>query len=62
VCHLAPGYAQDETAEGLYPHPPQLAGGNTLAPAEIFWVLKHGLKMTGMPAWGAPHTDDETDH
>ncbi|HVA19111.1 MAG TPA: cytochrome c [Solirubrobacteraceae bacterium] len=59
VCHLAPGYTRDETAEGLYPHPPQLAHGISLTPAQIFWVLKHGLKMTGMPAWGPSHTDEE---
>ena len=59
VCHLAPGYSQDETAEGLNPHPPELAHGITLTPGQIFWVLKHGLKMTGMPAWGPSHTDEE---
>lgn len=26
--------------------------------AELFWVTKHGIKMTGMPAWGATHADD----
>jgi mono/diheme cytochrome c family protein len=59
VCHLAPGFAQDETAEGLYPRPPPLAQGISLTPAQIFWVIKHGLKMTGMPAWGPSHSDEE---
>ena len=27
-------------------------------PAELFWVTKHGIKMTGMPAWGATHDDE----
>ncbi|HKT43001.1 MAG TPA: cytochrome c, partial [Rhodanobacteraceae bacterium] len=26
-------------------------------PAEAFWIIKHGLKMTAMPAWGATHDD-----
>ena len=25
---------------------------------ELFWILKHGIKMAGMPAW-ADHSDDE---
>ena len=29
-----------------------------LTPAEQFWVVKHGLKMTGMPAWGVTHDDE----
>jgi hypothetical protein len=27
-------------------------------PAELFWIMKHGIRMTGMPAWG-DHSDDE---
>ena len=26
---------------------------------ELFWVIKHGIKMTGMPAWGPTHSDDK---
>ena len=59
TCHLAPGYARDETWEGLYPRPPRLAAGTQLTPAEIFWALKHGIRMSGMPAWGRTHSDHE---
>lgn len=58
-CHLAPGYERQETWEGLYPQPPKLFHGTNLSPSEIFWVVKHGLKMTGMPAWGKSHSDEE---
>ncbi|MGH8227005.1 MAG: c-type cytochrome [Steroidobacteraceae bacterium] len=58
-CHLAPGYRSGETWEGLYPQPPQLARGTHLTPGQIFWVVKHGLKFSGMPAWGKSHSDDE---
>jgi mono/diheme cytochrome c family protein len=58
-CHLAPGYESGETWEGLYPQPPRLAHVTDLTPAEIFWVVKHGLKFSGMPAWGKSHSDDE---
>jgi mono/diheme cytochrome c family protein len=58
VCHLAPGMKKTEISRGLYPRAPELRRGSRLTPAEQFWVLKHGLKMTGMPAWGVTHGDD----
>lgn len=59
-CHLAPGMKDTETRAGLYPQPPNLPVQNPYyKPAEQFWIIKHGLKMTGMPAWGLTH-DDET--
>lgn len=61
LCHGAPGYEKEEFAKGLYPKPPDLAsrGIQQLRDAEIFWVLKNGIKMTGMPAFGPTHQDDE---
>lgn len=56
-CHLAPGIGQTPLRQGLYPKPPELAQ-HRMDPRETFWVLKHGIKMTGMPAWGASHDDD----
>jgi mono/diheme cytochrome c family protein len=55
-CHLAPGMKDTELRPGLYPRPPNLskASGD---PREAFWVIKHGLKMSAMPAWGASHDD-----
>jgi mono/diheme cytochrome c family protein len=57
-CHLAPGLKRTEIARGLYPRAPELRRGTDLTPAEEFWVVKHGLKMTGMPAWGVTHDDE----
>ncbi|MDE2464093.1 MAG: cytochrome c, partial [Alphaproteobacteria bacterium] len=56
-CHLAPGMARTEISQGLYPAAPELAKGTDLSPAEEFWVIKHGIKMTGMAAWGRTHSD-----
>ena len=57
-CHLAPGMGETEIRAGLYPKPPELAkAGARRTPAQVFWIIKHGLKMTGMPAWGATHDD-----
>jgi mono/diheme cytochrome c family protein len=47
-----------EISRGLYPRAPELRRGSDLTPAEEFWVVKHGLKMTGMPAWGVTHDDE----
>lgn len=59
VCHGAPGVPRGDIAHGLYPQPPDLAAtGNRYTPAELFWILKNGIKATGMPAWNA-HGDDE---
>lgn len=57
-CHLAPGKKNSELRAGLYPLPPNLSKLR-VAPREAFWVIKHGLKMSAMPAWGSSH-DDET--
>lgn len=57
-CHLAPGMEKTEISEGLYPAAPELARGDALSPAEQFWVIKHGIKFTAMPAWGPTHDED----
>ncbi|WP_298261541.1 cytochrome c [Bradyrhizobium sp.] len=57
-CHLAPGIKRTEVSRGLYPRAPELRRGSALTPAEEFWVVKHGIKMTGMPAWGVTHDDE----
>ena len=62
LCHSAPGIAQDEFAQGLYPTPPDLASSDLhqeMNDAEIFWIIKNGLKMTGMPSFGVTHSDQE---
>lgn len=67
-CHLGPGTQDTEIRRGLYPQPPNLAqpgaqaGGNDPADrrksaARQFWIIKHGIKMTAMPAWGTTHDD-----
>jgi len=56
-CHLAPGVADSEIRPGLYPQPPNLSQPLSASPAEMFWVIKHGIKMSAMPAWGTTHDD-----
>jgi len=57
-CHLAPGMKRTEISQGLYPRATELRRGTDLTPAEQFWIIKHGVKQTGMPAWGVTHDDE----
>ena len=51
-CHGAPGVAPEAFALGLTPSAASLVHtAREWKPAELFWVEKNGLKMTGMPAW-----------
>ncbi|UYG09238.1 c-type cytochrome [Halomonas sp. M4R1S46] len=59
ACHLKPGLDGTVLRAGLNPVPPRLAEPNHRSPAEQFWIIKHGIKMTGMPAWGETHDDAE---
>ena len=56
-CHLAPGMADTELSKGLYPSPPNLSLSRVDA-AAAFWVIKHGIKASGMPAWGQSMGDE----
>lgn len=57
-CHLAPGIEATELSQALYPAPPNLAKTQmSRPPAETFWVIKHGIKASGMPAWGKSMAD-----
>jgi cytochrome c553 len=60
-CHGAPGVTWAKFSEGLNPDPPDLkddvAGDE---PGHIFWAVKNGIRMTGMPSFAkAGVADDE---
>ena len=57
-CHGAPGKPPEAMGQGLNPPAPDLVESAAgMSPSELFWVTKHGIRMTGMPAWGATHDD-----
>lgn len=59
-CHGAPGVARQDVGKGMTPVPPNLAHtASNRTPAEIFWAIKHGIKMTGMPSWQFIFNDEE---
>ena len=56
-CHLGPGLEKSEMSQGLYPQAPELAKGTNHTPEQQFWIIKHGVKLSAMPAWGKTHDD-----
>jgi mono/diheme cytochrome c family protein len=58
-CHGGPGVEWSKFSEGLNPGPPDLKDvvGDML-PQELFWVIKNGIKMTGMPSFGKIEVPD----
>jgi mono/diheme cytochrome c family protein len=62
-CHLSPVVPDSEIRKGLYPQPPNLtlsAGSADVAQSDAgrFWIIKHGIKSSGMAAWGKAGIED----
>jgi len=59
-CHGAPGVEWAKFSEGLSPDPPDLKDVvNERRPNELFWVIKNGINMTGMPSFGKIEVPDQ---
>lgn len=59
-CHGGPGVGWAKFSEGLHPDPPDLKEVvNDRTPAELFWVVKNGINMTGMPSFALAGAKDE---
>jgi mono/diheme cytochrome c family protein len=59
-CHGAPGVNWAKFSEGLHPYPPDLKEvANERTPQQLFWVIKNGINMTGMPSFGAIEVPDQ---
>jgi len=58
-CHGGPGAQWAKFSEGLNPGPPDLKDVvGELQPPELFWIVKNGIRMTGMPSFGAVGVPD----
>ena len=59
TCHGAPGKERTDISKGLHPQPPNLAEAvKDWSNAQLFWIIKNGIRMTGMPAFGPTHQDE----
>jgi mono/diheme cytochrome c family protein len=60
TCHGAPGVKWLKFSEGLHPDPPDLKDvAGELSPAQLFWVIKNGINMTGMPSFAQAGAQDD---
>ena len=60
ACHGAPGVPQSPVVEQMSPSPPRLEEKVAeWSDEELFWIVKHGIKYSGMPAWPTQERDDE---
>lgn len=59
-CHGAPDKKQSGVLRNMRPEPPRMPHAvSELKTNELFWVIRHGLKYSGMPGWPHPGRSDE---
>jgi mono/diheme cytochrome c family protein len=62
VCHANDGSGNTEMGRGLFPKPPdmRLAATQQLTDGELFYIIEHGVRFTGMPGWSSGTPDGVT--
>ena len=59
-CHGGPGVARAPWVQGMNPSPPYLLDASRRwTRSELYWIVSNGVKMTGMPAWGASESAEK---
>jgi mono/diheme cytochrome c family protein len=59
-CHSTPANGPSVYGQSFYPPAPQLPEGMAqYTDSQLFWLVKHGIRNTGMPAWGGMLSDEE---
>jgi mono/diheme cytochrome c family protein len=63
VCHANDGSGETTIGQGLYPKTPdmRLARTQELSDGELFYVIRNGIRFTGMPGWGTTDEQEDTD-
>lgn len=63
TCHANNGSGETEIGKNLYPKPPDMRRSETqsLSDGQLYYIIRNGVRMTGMPAWGRPEEGDH-DH
>jgi len=62
VCHSLPRHAETAIAAGMYPKPPKLLEGKGVTddpPAESYWKVANGIRLTGMPGFRQALSDTQ---
>ena len=60
TCHAAPDEGRTATMLSMLPSPPPIKHAVAdWEPRHLFWIVKHGVKMSGMPAWPTRTRDDD---
>jgi mono/diheme cytochrome c family protein len=58
TCHGAPGVGRDQVGWGINPSPPLLyVRSAAWTDAQLYWIIEHGIKLAGMPAFGPAHSE-----
>jgi mono/diheme cytochrome c family protein len=62
TCHANDGSGQTEIGRNLYPKPPDMRLSKTqeLTDGQLYYIIHNGVRLTGMPAWGESHEDDDS--
>jgi mono/diheme cytochrome c family protein len=63
ACHANDGSGDTEIGRGLYPRVPDMRSAETQSRSdgELFSIIEHGIRLTGMPAWGTGTPEGERD-
>ena len=61
ACHSNDGSGDTEMGKHMYPPAPDMrhAGTQRMTDGELFYIIKNGVRLTGMPAWGGSSHDDQ---
>lgn len=62
VCHGVPGKPPGPIVDGMFPKPPQLFRGKGVtddSPAESYWKIWNGIRLSGMPSFNKHLTETE---
>ena len=62
LCHANNGSGETTIGKNMYPKPPDMRQAQTqnLTDGEIYAIIHHGIRLTGMPAWGDAVNDDQS--
>ncbi|MFQ5720744.1 MAG: c-type cytochrome [Acidobacteriota bacterium] len=63
LCHGNDGKGQTQIGQNMYPKAPDMTAGSTqdLSDGELFYIIKNGVRLTGMPAWGEDTPEDDVE-